>query len=348
VLVVRVGAMGDVLHAMPAVAALRAAHPDCFIGWAIEPRWSDLLQLTGDPEDLSQGVGPTARGMVDRWYRVATGEWSKRPFSRGTLSDISALRWVMREDRFDVCVDLQGSLKSAVVGHMAGASVFVGPAEPRERIARRLYRMRVEVTAAHVVSQGCELLSAAVGEELRPARVTLPMDTDGERWADDVVGGERFCLISPGAGWGAKAWPAERLGRVAAQLGQGGLRTIVNASMHGTLKSKSESDTVVAYSEGFAQAVPCSITQLIALMRRAAVVIAGDTGPLHLAAALERPVVGIYGPTDPARNGPFGTRSWVFRDAASQTSHKRVSDTEPGMLRIGVEQVVAGALEMLG
>ena len=82
VLIVRIGAMGDVLHAMPAVAALRERHPDWFIGWAIEPRWSDLLQITGDPEDLSQGVGRRRAGMVDRWYRVAAGEWSKQPLSR--------------------------------------------------------------------------------------------------------------------------------------------------------------------------------------------------------------------------------------------------------------------------
>ena len=343
VLIVRIGAMGDVLHAMPAVAALRMAHPDWFIGWAVEPRWSDLLQIAGDHEDLSQGVGFAARALVDRWYRVAAGEWRKRPLARATLSDIFALRKVLRGERFDICVDLQGAIKSAVVGRMAKAATFAGPAEPRERVARWLYGNKVGVTATHVVEQACELLGAAVNEPLRPAKVTLPMDEKDELWADGVVGRERFCLISPGAGWGAKAWPAERLGRVAAELGRTGVRTVVNASVHGSR----EADEVVAGSDGFARAVPCSVGQLIALVRRAAVVIAGDTGPLHVAAALERPVVGIYGPTDPARNGPYGTRQRVLRDASSLTSHKRKDETEAGMLQISVDEVVQAALEML-
>ena len=100
-------------------------------------------------------------------------------------------------------------------------------------------------------------------------------------------------------------------------------------------------------SGGFARVVPCSIGQLTALTRRAAVVIAGDTGPLHLAAALERPVVGIYGPTSPARNGPFGTKARVLRDAESVTSHKRVHEVEPGMLRIEVGDVVRAAVGLL-
>jgi heptosyltransferase-1 len=343
VLIVRIGAMGDVLHAMPAVAALRAAHPDWFIGWAVEPRWSDLLQIAGDPEDLSQGIGFAARPLIDRWYSVAAGEWRKRPLARATFSDIFALRKVLRGEHFDVSVDMQGAIKSAAIGRMAGAKAFVGPEEPRERVARWLYGSKVKVTASHVVEQACELLGAAVNEQLRPVKVTLPMDEQDELWADGVVGRERFCLISPGAGWGAKVWPAERLGRVAAELGRAGVCTVVNASVRGSR----EAEEVVSGSEGFARAVSCSVGQLIALVRRAAVVIAGDTGPLHVAAALERPVVGIYGPTDPARNGPYGTRQRILRDASSVTSHKRRDETEPGMLRIGVEDVVQAALEML-
>jgi heptosyltransferase I len=172
----------------------------------------------------------------------------------------------------------------------------------------------------------------------------LPMNGSDEHWADRVVGNEKFCLISPGGGWGAKLWPPERFGQVAAELGRAGVRSLVNASGGGS----PEADAVAATSQGFARALPCSVGQLIALARRAAVVVGGDTGPLHLAAALERPVVAVFGPTDPARNGPYGTRSRVLRDAGSQTSHKRSKTVEAGMLRIEAGEVVAAAMEMLG
>ena len=231
VLIVRIGAMGDVLHAMPAVAALRAAHPDWFIGWAIEPRWSDLLQIVGDPDDLSLGIRIGSKAMVDRWYSIPTRAWKRRPLSTNTLSEIRALRKVLRDEKFDLCVDMQGAIKSAAVGLLAEAKVFAGQEKPREHAARMFYDKKLPVTAAHVVEQGCELLGEAVGETLRPARVPLPMNEEAENWADGVVGRDRFCLISPGAGWGAKVWPADRLGRVAAEVGRAGVRTVVNASV---------------------------------------------------------------------------------------------------------------------
>lgn len=345
VLIVRIGAMGDVLHAMPAVAALRVAHPEWFIGWAIEPRWSDLLPLIGDPNDVQQlGGRYYKKALVDRWYQVPASEWKQRPLARKTRQRIADLRRVLRDERFDICVDMQGSLKSAVVGRMAKAPVFAGPAVPREKIARLFYNRRVEQKATHVVEQGCELLSAAVGETLTPTRVRLPMEDADEIWVQQAVEGERFCLISPGGGWGAKVWPPERFGAVAAALGRAGVRSLVNATPGGS----PEADRVAAAAEGFARVLPCTVGQMIPLIRRASLVIGGDTGPVHLAAVLEKPVVGIFGPTDPARNGPYGNRQRVLRDASSTTSHKRVKEPEPGMLKIGVDEVVAAALEMLG
>jgi heptosyltransferase I len=352
VLIVRIGAMGDVLHAMPAVAALRELHPDWFIGWAIEPGWRGLLQTGADFDRMSCGAGRSERmPLVDECYQLPAKAWAKRPFALSTLSDINATRCHLRGEQFDVCVDMQGALKSAVVGRMVGAKVFAGPAEPREAQARWLYKKRVSMRSIHVVEQGCELLGAAIGETLRPAKVTLPIDEEAEAWCDrllaPIVSHEgKFVFIAPMAGWGAKQWPPERYGAVAKELGRAGIRTLVNAASPGDAVGM----RVVEASGGAAVLIPCSVGQMIALVRRAVVVIAGDTGPLHLAAALERPVVGLFGPTNPARNGPYGadeSRARVLRHGSSGTDHSRRTETEEGLMQITVEEVVEAALELL-
>jgi heptosyltransferase-1 len=261
------------------------------------------------------------------------------------------LRHELRAERFDVCVDMQGSIRSGVVGWMAGAGRRVGMEEPRESPAAWLYGEQVKVTAAHVVEQGCELLGAAVGAVLRPGKAALPMDGAAEVWCDSLldhlVSGGRFVVLAPTAGWGAKEWPAERYGAAAAALGKAGFRVLVNAAPSGDAVA----EAVVRASEGAAVAVPCSVGEMIALVRRADLVMGGDTGPLHLAAALERPVVGIYGPTDPARTGPYGAGvgfpGRVLRNASSVTDHSRFRVAEAGLLRIGVDEVVGTVLEVL-
>jgi heptosyltransferase-1 len=177
-------------------------------------------------------------------------------------------------------------------------------------------------------------------------KVQLPVDPAAERWRDELLAGvgERFVVISPAAGWGAKQWPAERYSAVAMALRQAGFRTLVNA----TSQDDALGRRVVEASGGAAVLVPCSVGQMIALVRRAGLVIAGDTGPLHLAAALERPVVGLYGPTDPARNGPYGTVSRVLRHGSSRTDHsRRHREAETGLMQIATEEVVEAVLELL-
>ena len=339
--------MGDVLHAMPAVAALRELHPDWRIGWAIEPVWSELLQAEVETHDVAWRFSgrDSRRPLVDLWSEVPTREWKRRPLSWNTLRDITGLRRELHRDQYDICVDMQGSIRSAMVGRMAGAHVFAGAENPREAPAAWIYKQKVRLRATHVVEQGCELLGAAVGETLHPAKVTLPVDPAAERWCDALLAGdgERFVVVAPTAGWGAKEWPAERYGAVAAALAKAGFRTLVNAASPEDAVCR----RVVEASGGAATLVPCSVGQMIALTRHAALVIAGDTGPLHLAAALERPVVGLFGPTDPARNGPYGTVSRVFWHASSKGDHSRHMETEKGLMQITTDEVVDAALELL-
>lgn len=331
--------MGDVLHALPAAAALREARPDCRIGWVIEPRWRPLLRAT---------CGPAAGPIVDEFFLAETKRWKQHPFSTETLATITGMRRKLREKQFDLCIDMQGSIRSAVIGRMAAAKEFCGPAEPREKPAAWLYRRRIPVTATHVVKQGCELMSKATGLDLAPTTIDFPVDREAERICEAALSTLRpaksgYALICPTAGWGAKQWPADRFGAVARELCQRGVPTIINAP--------SPSDPVVAKvvesSGGLAKEIAGDIPQLIELTRRASVVIAGDTGPLHLAAAMRRPVVALFGPTDPARNGPYGTRARVLRHGAERRDHRRLADPEAGLLEITVDEVVGAAEELL-
>lgn len=344
-LIVRIGAMGDVLHALPAVAALKKMLPEYWVGWVVEPRWLPLLTAVSAGPLVAAGA---AIPLVDQSYLAATREWKRRPISRETFAEIASLKRGLRSSQFDLCVDMQGSIRSAVIGRMAGAEEFAGPAVPREAPAQWMYEKKIATASAHVIEQGCELLGGALGMTLLPARVDFPLDEATERACDAMLTrllpeGGPFALVAPTAGWGAKQWPAERFGAVAAELGRRGYRTLVNAS--GEYDPIAQS--VVGASEGYSAAAAGSLSQLIALTRRASIVIAGDTGPLHLAAALGRPVVALFGPTDPARNGPYGTRANVLRHGQERRNHKRLADPEAGLLEITVDEVVEAAMELL-
>jgi len=340
VLIVRLGAMGDVIHALPAVTALRAALPDAHLGWAIEERWSELLCASED----CNARGP-AMPLVDAVHLVNTQAWRAAPFSDETWKEARGAFRTVRDARYDIALDFQGSLKSAVVAALSGAATRIGNTRPWERAAAMLYSHPVEVRSAHVVEQALELASAVAGTHLHYLPPALPLDAADEQWADEVAQRNlgKCALLCPGAGWGAKRWPAERYGAVARALADAGLAALVNhAPAEAVLAA-----AVKAASNGDAQPITCSVSELVALMRRAKLVIGGDTGPVHLAAALGVPVLALHGPTDPKRTGPFGTRAIVLRSAASATSHARRSQTEAGLLEITVEEAVAAARQLL-
>lgn len=332
VLVVRIGAMGDVLHALPAVAALRRLKPHWEIGWVVDRRWAALLE--------SDEGAP----VVDAVHRVPTRDWSTRPVSVRTVRQIGELRGELQSVDYDVCVDMQGTVRSGVIGRMAGAKEFAGYDDPKEAPAGWMYDRRVERRGVHVVEQGCALLGEAIGVELAPGTVELPADAEAEAWCEDLLAGlGPFCLVAPTAGWGAKMWPAERYAAVARELALAGYWVVVNAAG----AKDAVAAAVARGSDGGGVAVASTVAQMVGLVRRSRLVIAGDTGPLHLGAALGRPVVGLFGPTDPARNGPWGSRARVLRHPSSATDHHRTGATEAGLLQIGVDEVVAAAMDLL-
>jgi heptosyltransferase-1 len=335
-LVVRLGAMGDILHALPAVTALRQAHPAWAIDWAVEPAWTALLSARNGGARADLGVD---QPVVNCLIPARTKAWGRQPLNLRNVGEIRDLRTRLIAGRYDAVLDFQGAVRSALLGWMSGARQRIGESAPREWPARWLFTDRVATRGAHVIEQDMELATALAGDALKPVQPWLPVDAAAERWCAELLASapERpIALLNPGAGWGAKRWPVERYAAVAAELYRRGFRVLVNAGPGEELLAQQ----IQAQSSGGAVAVTCSLAGLIALTRRTAVVIAGDTGPLHLACALERPVVGIYGPTDPARNGPYGTRFKVLRSPISVRNHARNHEPEPGLLTIAPDDVL--------
>ncbi len=347
ILVVRLGAMGDILHALPAVTALRTAldraHPGSQIGWAIEPQWSPLLCAESAADNMERGP---QKPLVDQLHRVPAKAWARQPLSLSTLREIRQLRRELRSQHYDICIDLQGAIRSAWIGRMAKAPRMIGEADPREPLARWMFQERITTTRVHVVEQANEVVNGVFRDALPYQSPALPVDPVAEEWCARWLaerGIDRFVLINPGAGWGAKCWPVERYVAVAAESPALGFATVVNIG-------PGESKLAEAFSSNPNARAFCmtgSIGQLIACTRRASLFLGGDTGPLHLAAALNIPVVGIYGPTNPARNGPYGTHAIVLRHPDSKRDHTRRREPEVGLLTITVNDVLEAVQQLL-
>lgn len=342
-LIVRLSAMGDVIHTLPAAQALRNSFPNATIGWLIEERWADLLCAPGTPR---RGPRSPQRPLVDWVHSVDLKGWRKSLFSVQTAELIARVWNDVRASRYEVVLDLQGAIRSAVLARWSGAPVVFGAAQPRETPASLFYTRPVIVRGTHVVEQNLSITEAFVERKLSVHAVELPHDDAAESRVTQRLGEasiREFAILNPGAGWGAKRWPAERYGRVARALAAEGVQSVVN---HGPGEEFLARE-VETMSGGVARPFQSSISELIALTRRSHLFIGGDTGPMHLAAALKIPVVAIFGPTDPARNGPYATRSVVLRNPESSTSHARIAQPDQAMLEISVDAVVDAARSLL-
>jgi heptosyltransferase I len=342
-LIVRLGSMGDIFHTLPAATALRHAFPEATLGWIVEERWAELLCTLAEPR-----CGPRSprRPLVDCVHAVNTKRWRTSLLSVQTWERIAAAGSDLRAQRYEVAVDFQGAMKSAACARWSGAPASFGFAQPRENAASMFYTRQVIAQGTHMVEQNLSLAEAVARRPLKLRTMECPWDDAAEKYCEkwlrhDAI--SNFALMNPGAGWGAKQWPAKRYGQVAKRLREDGLQSLINVGPGEETLSKE----VEVASAGAAHVLNCSLSQLIAFTRRAKLFIGGDTGPMHMAAALGVPVVAIFGPTNPARNGPFGTRSIVLRSPSSLTTHARRAAPDAGLLEISVDQVTAAARQLL-
>jgi heptosyltransferase-1 len=227
---------------------------------------------------------------------------------------------------------------------MAGAPLLAGYSDPRESAAAWLYSHRIARKGTHVVEQGAHLLSDACDQQLAPGQIVLPTEPWAENWADhEAVLARPLCVLGAGGGWAAKHWPAASYGELAGKLATMGYDIVVNAPR----QDDAVANQVVAASGGSARIAVCNVSGLIALLRRTDLFIGGDSGPTHLAAALAVPLVALFGPTDPARNHPWGPAAMrVLRHPSSVTSYRHVATPDPGLARISADDVLHAVGEL--
>jgi heptosyltransferase-1 len=302
ILVVRLGAMGDIIHALPAVASLKHSYPGSRLTWVVEPKWAPLVEDNPFIDRIVLLRRDTVAGLLESWR-------------------------ALRAERYDFAVDFQGLIKSALVASAARPDRIFGfhRTQLRERAAALFYSDRTLSRAAHVVERNLDLAAAAGA--VTPLR-TFPLPAGRPEGA--LPPGD-FVLASPLAGWRGKQWPIEHYQALAARLrSELGIPLVLDGPPGSGLEHCS------------------SLSGLIHATRRAAAVVGVDSGPLHLAAALAKPGVAIYGPTDPARNGPYGGSLRVLRSPTAVTTYKRSTSIDEAMRAISAAQVFETLKAMLG
>jgi lipopolysaccharide heptosyltransferase I len=348
ILIVRLSALGDIVHALPVLAAIKQSMPDAEVDWLVEENYASILSIA---HGLHRRIIVRATKSFDTPEAVSFG---------GLMGYRNAARFLWNQD-YDYALDLQGLIKSAVWARISFADRVIGFDAPnlREPQAAFLYSQTVTPhgpagrqaggpAGQHVIQKNLSILSAL---DIKASAVDMPLmprATADTTAAIEAAGGAmRYIVINPGAAWPNKRWPPERFGELAAALHQrSGLRSLVTWGP----SEKDLAAAVISASGGAASpAPPTSVSDLAALMREAALVVSGDTGPLHIAAAMGAPLVGLYGPTWPERNGPWHPDDVVISRASVCVCHhkRQCLRGAPCIDEITLEEVVAASAKRL-
>ncbi len=322
-LLVRTSSIGDVVHTLPALAALHRHGWEA--GWLVEPPSRVLLE---ENPLLAQVVSAPSRRAFS---------WSRA---------LAAVR-ELRSRHYDAALDFQGLWKSAAWARLSGARRVVGweGGARREPSSALLLGERVpRADGGHVIDKNLALLRPLGIEAVGLREFPLPLSAEAVARVDAALRGaaEDLVVLNPGGGWASKLWPAERFGALAARLRSAGLRPLVSFGPG----EEGLADRVVAASSGAAErSFPTTLLDYVELARRARLVVAADTGPLHLACAVGTPVVALFGPTDPARNGPFDPGDVVVRRRpACAPCYSRTCLRHAGVMdEVSVEEVLVAA-----
>ncbi len=334
VVLVRLSALGDIVHTWPLAEALRRSRPDLRLTWVVE---RPLLPLVdGHP-------------AIDDTISVATRRWRRHPLAAASRAEIGSVRRRFRELRPQLCIDVQGVFKSAVITRWSGAGRRVGLALPwrRERLAGLAYTETAPGSRhPHVVATNLELVRSVGAEP--PAALPPPHG----RWLLEKLTSHRppgcwqqpYAVLLPGAGHPSKVLPIEVLARTATALARQELPVSV---VWGPGERDRAAALVANSGPGVTLAPATSLEDLTVVLGRAALVIGGDTGPVHLAASLEVPTVGVFLTTSEARNRPLGCRVRVVSATAEAATRPTGSAKAKRVRPVTFEEVVNAAQALL-
>lgn len=293
-LIVKLGSIGDIVHTLPALAAVRRALKDAHISWAVEERCAEILR--DNP-------------MIDNLIEVDTHSLRGGKVIEEMLIGASKQIKNLRQFKFDVAVDFQGLWKSAMIAKLSGAEKRWGfsRAGLREPASRILLTGTVDVPQQiNIVRKNLALVTGALNIDVSDANFEFPIATSEEHRieADSIIakaGGEKFALLNPGGGWVTKLWHAENYGELADVIWQelGMTPILVTAPREKDLATRVAS----ASKSGKLVLAEPTLKGLYELAKRASVFVGSDTGPMHIAVAANAPVVGLFGPTEWWRNG---------------------------------------------
>ena len=341
ILIVKLGSIGDIVHTLPALAALRRALPEASLSWVVEKRVAEILRYNP---------------LLDTLIEVDTKALRRWPVSGETLLAPRQQLRRLRASAFDFTIDFQGLLKSAFIARLSGAPRRFGFAREqlREPLSRWLLTDTVAAPArAHIIEKNLSLVAGALQIEVptRASEFAFPIATTvaHEREAEELAAsaGGDFALLNPGGGWPTKLWSPERFAALADRLYEThALRSLVTYGPG----ERDLAERIAAESRTkAARAVAPTLKGFYALARRAAVYVGGDTGPTHLAVAAGAPIVGLFGPTEWWRNGsPRAVDISVERfDISCRTDCHRRACSQWVCMEIEVERVAAAVGERL-
>ena len=345
ILIVKLSAIGDVIHTLPALNAVRKHYPHASITWLVEEEAAPLVQ---------------GHKAIDRVIVSKRKRWLKALRSLSflnTIKEVYGFIKALRDTRYDMVFDFQALLKSGILIALARGRRKVGFGKGLEHMEHSYIFLNERIQAVdmeiHALSRGMMLLDA-VGIPTNEVEYKLPVSDHDRKKIDELmkqhgINGERSLIaINPVAKWETKLWPNKKFAELADMLvDQYNLKIVFT----GGIKDYSIIQTITSSMKGRAInfAGKTTLTELAALYEKAALVISTDTGPMHLAAAVETPVVALFGPTAPWRTGPYGTGHQIITaELECSPCFKRRCETTECMYQISAKQVMAAVKKIIG